>query len=190
MLNLSSSLTASDPTSLFEDKFAKLKEAKYTISHLSSRDLLRRDYKQYSSENGYRYGLSSVPMSFDDWSERDGWEGILSASQAWAEERSLDIVGILTSFTRTTKKNNQKGRREALLYYTHSELMSVSQTLEEDFKEQLDLVSWKSEKDQPNFEQEYKKHVSLWTQGNTDATRKAFAPAMADAVGRLEKNTQ
>ena len=188
VLSLSSSLAASDPSSLFQDKFSQLKEAKYAISHLSSRDLLRRDYKQYSSENGYRYGLSSVPMSFDDWSERDGWEGIMSASQAWAEERSLDIVGILTSYTRTTKKNNQKGRREAFLYYTRRDLMSVSNTLVEDFREQLDLVRWKSEKPHPDLDHKDNGNFSLWTQGNPDATRKAFAPAMANAVSRLVPN--
>ena len=112
----------------------------------------------------------------------------MSASQAWAEERSLDIVGILTSYTRTTKKNNQKGRREAFLYYTRRDLMSVSNTLVEDFKEQLDLVRWKSEKPHPDLDHKDNGNFSLWTQGNPDATRKAFAPAMANAVSRLVPN--
>lgn len=155
------------PRSLFVEKYDKLKTAKFTISHLSAHDLLRRDYKQYSSEHGWHYGLSSVPMSLAAWSERDGWEGIVKAMKGWAEEKSLDAVGILTSFVRETKKGNVKGRREVLLYYVQPIMASISSTLEKNASETVDLEPWKSDKPAPDFSQEFQAEVVIWTQGQS-----------------------
>ena len=93
----------------------ELSEKKFSVSHFSTRDLLRRDYKQYRlslpwvhSRATIDAGLSTVPVDLKLWIRRDPkgfWFGI----KQWMEERELCILGILTSF-RSETKIGQSGR--------------------------------------------------------------------------------
>ncbi|KAH7915922.1 hypothetical protein BJ138DRAFT_1132325 [Hygrophoropsis aurantiaca] len=101
-----------------------LNEKKMSVSHLDTRDLLRRDYKEYiyslpwaSPEISIRTGLSTVPVGFDSWITKDK-ESFFSSTETWMAERELAILGILTSFrdqSKLTKNDRPKHKREIML---------------------------------------------------------------------------
>lgn len=124
-----------------------LQSRKSSVSHLSGRDLLRRDYKEYSEHVvvasqedpnsdsvtvNVRYGLATVPLSLRTWANRptDGWIALREQCRAWAKERQLAFVGVLTSYAESAPGRDASGpstggggdngirRREVLLLLT------------------------------------------------------------------------
>ncbi|KAG0692393.1 hypothetical protein DFH29DRAFT_882526 [Suillus ampliporus] len=73
---------------------ATLREEKLAVSHLSPRDLLRGDYKEYSF---------TAPASDDATQSSNDIED-------WLAERDLSVLSVLTTF----RNKNDKGRREQL----------------------------------------------------------------------------
>jgi exopolyphosphatase len=120
--------------------FQKLMVAKYNVSNLTSEDLLRRDYKDWIS-NGYRYGISSVPLSFQKWVNLDG--ELSSHFLLRMRNKKLDLLMVmLTSFGSTLSRelviftdDNDLG--ESLVHYlSHSDLnLSVLKTEKADISE-------------------------------------------------------
>lgn len=96
-----------------------LRLKKFAVSHLSTRDLLRRDYKQYTlelspfltQESGgvAQVGLATVPLSLSAFF-KSGSAAVLTATTSWMEERGLTILGVLTTY----RSKKDKGRREQL----------------------------------------------------------------------------
>ncbi|GAA6052910.1 hypothetical protein JCM3770_004404 [Rhodotorula araucariae] len=149
---------------------ARLSHAKEDVSHLSARDLLRRDYKEYLTA-GVRYGLSTVPLPLstlldappaptpahgdgdgDGNGDGDG-DGaarlarLVADVRAWMSERGLDAAGVLTSYMHIKRKSGKEGkhRRELMLVLGPSAnaaaLQGVFAALERD--EVLRLEAWK-----------------------------------------------
>ncbi|KAG8704404.1 Exopolyphosphatase, partial [Ceratobasidium sp. 395] len=154
--------------------------AKLAISHLSGRDLLRRDYKEYefgspTAGNFTRVGLSTVPMGLDDWIERDGSTKFWTDQAQWISERSLTFSGVLTTFR--TKK--QKHKREMLVVFPSAEgAVSDSPTgLEKKLYEGIEAneVLDAESKDLEGIEG---RRARAWEQRNKKATRKQVAPAI------------
>ncbi|KAF8062198.1 exopolyphosphatase [Lyophyllum atratum] len=91
-----------------------LVQKKGDISHLSGRDLLRRDYKDYSytlpwaGGQTVKAGIASVPVSLKSWA-KDG--ALEEAAIPWMKERGIDILGVLTSYN-AGKKGKGKHKRE------------------------------------------------------------------------------
>jgi exopolyphosphatase len=96
---------------------SQLIATKMNVSHLSTRYLLLRDYKEYifdtATSTSLRVGLSTVPMNLKTWLTRDGggWEAYMKSMDAWMEERQLDIAGVLTTYK---SEGKGKSRRELL----------------------------------------------------------------------------
>ncbi|KAI6132897.1 DHH phosphoesterase [Pisolithus croceorrhizus] len=92
---------------------------KIAVSHLSTRDLLRRDYKQYTlelspslkQESGgvIQVGLATVPLPLSAFF-KSGSVAVINATASWMEERGLTILGVLTTY----RSKKDKGRREQL----------------------------------------------------------------------------
>ncbi|KAG6827952.1 hypothetical protein H0H92_009860 [Tricholoma furcatifolium] len=86
----------------------KLKDLKESVGHLSARDLLRRDYKEYTLDvpgaGAVRAGLASVPVRLRDWD-------LPEAAGAWMKEREIQVLGVLTSF-KGGKTGKGKNKRE------------------------------------------------------------------------------
>ncbi|BGP24937.1 exopolyphosphatase [Rhodotorula toruloides] len=186
--NFSTSITPSSALNALKAHNARLSSAKEDVSRLSGHDLLRRDYKEYA-ELTFRYGLSTVPLSLSTWLEKFAdsgekkLEGLLQDTRRWMDERKLDLLGILTSYTHI-KKSGQPGKhRRELLILSRNERLSkvVFSGLEKD--EVLQLEEWKDVKD--FGVQEGGKGVEkwkVWQQGNDKATRKQVAPALKALV--------
>ncbi|KAG1847939.1 hypothetical protein C8R48DRAFT_730656 [Suillus tomentosus] len=98
---------------------ATLREKKLSVSHLSTRDLLRRDYKEFAfrrpasedatqSSNTIRVGLATVPRRLSAFFTSSSYP--IKEIQDWLDERYLSVIGILTTF----RSKKGKGRREQL----------------------------------------------------------------------------
>ncbi|KAG1722994.1 DHH phosphoesterase [Suillus lakei] len=98
---------------------ATLGEKKLSVSHLSTRDLLRRDYKEYAfsmpasddatqSSKVIRVGLATVPLRLSAFFASSNYP--VEEIQDWLAERDLSILGVLTTF----RNKKGKGRREQL----------------------------------------------------------------------------
>jgi exopolyphosphatase len=156
------------PTSL-KGLTDELFAAKFDVTGLSSRELLMRDYKEYSLHTSLdnkevKVGLSTVPLGLGNWLSRErgqdqGWEGLLEAVDDWMLERGLDVSGVLTTFreTATEEREKGKGRREIFLIVRTSDDSVLSsaeaerlfKTLQKgmiDAEEVLELKSWPGKK--------------------------------------------
>ncbi|TCD61140.1 Exopolyphosphatase [Steccherinum ochraceum] len=188
-----SSLSA---TSLHEDAEIKelasnLSAKKFSISHLTTRDLLRRDYKEYSMTPSWakdqliHVGLASVPLGLKALIARD--DTFWSATQQWMADRNLSVLGILTSFRaekKTNKKGNPKHKREQLfLVREETRVPGVAEKLLAGLEASEDLKLKKKKKALPKDETAVSGvTVGAWKQGNVDATRKVTAPLVKGVI--------
>ncbi|KAF7978785.1 hypothetical protein HWV62_44838 [Athelia sp. TMB] len=171
---------------------ANLAEKKNDVSHLNSRDLLRRDYKQYRLDLPWagpgaftNAGLSTVPVGFKTWIPKDPAE-FWAAAREWMLERDLGVLGVLTSFRSETK---HKHKREQLWIVRDTAGAQVDagrladrlwpglEGSEELRLETKDFASFGTSDEEAEGESS-KLKVRVYQQGNADATRKATAPLM------------
>jgi len=140
----------------FHDEIAHLKE---DISSLTYRDILRKDYKQWS-EGGLKLGTSSVVQGFgylittptnsnnnknnsneqqhDKHSTRRSKSLFLSELKRWAAEQKLDIVAVMTTCT-------LEGRfsRELLVWaFGGAQAVGVAPQFAKRNEEALGLETW------------------------------------------------
>ncbi|KAJ3359434.1 Exopolyphosphatase [Allomyces javanicus] len=82
------------------DLHEHLHAAKLAISHLSTPDLLRKDYKEFRHPtlDNTIYGMASVTWDLRAWQHRDGVEAWREAVAQWARDRHLHSLFILTAF--------------------------------------------------------------------------------------------
>lgn len=93
---------------------AELRDKKSAVEHLTTLDLLRRDYKQYAIQSSWtpgrrdvHVGLATVPLPLESWMPKDT-VGFWREVDAFMDENGLHVLGILTSFSAGKKK---KGKR-------------------------------------------------------------------------------
>ncbi|BGP40415.1 Exopolyphosphatase [Rhodotorula kratochvilovae] len=177
---------------------ARLSHAKEDVAHLSARDLLRRDYKEYLTSD-VRYGLSTVPLSLSTLLEappappgnaEEKVARLVADVRAWMAERGLDAAGVLTSYMHVKRKSGKEGkhRRELLLVLgagarDNAALQGVFGALEKD--EVLRLEEWKDSDVygvQEGGGAVGGERWRIWQQGNDRATRKQVAPSLKTAV--------
>ncbi|KAH0831296.1 hypothetical protein J3R83DRAFT_13937 [Lanmaoa asiatica] len=94
-----------------------LSAKKSAVSHLNVRDLLRRDYKEYSFNlsssicgNGpysIKAGLATVPLPLSTFFSPSPTSAVV-ATQEWIKERGVSILGVLTAY----KSKQGKSKRE------------------------------------------------------------------------------
>ncbi|KAJ3374597.1 hypothetical protein GGF31_007375 [Allomyces arbusculus] len=106
------------------DLHERLHAAKLAISHLSTSDLLRKDYKefQHPTLDNTVYGMASVTWDLRAWQKRDGVTAWREAVAQWARDRHLHSLFILTAFTDEGRFTRQlavvapePGRAEAIV---------------------------------------------------------------------------
>lgn len=190
-----------------------LSEKKHSVAHLSSRDLLRRDYKEYSfttaDNSTIKVGLSTVPLGTKVWlkKEENTTPGYRASLEAWAHERKLDVVGILNTY----KSANKGHKRRELLILVGGTLTEPLATISSDDKANIDalakaLAHGLEGVDELKLEEQKLKDdfgdikgppgehshasevagvVHFWRQNNTDATRKIVAPAFKSIIEGL-----
>ncbi|KAK0461027.1 exopolyphosphatase [Desarmillaria tabescens] len=154
---------------------------KADVSHLSPRDLLRRDYKEYtyilhwhSVKPTVKAGLSTVPLQLKDWGSKGK---LYRESHAYMQDRGLHVLGVLTTFKKAKKTGKEKMK--------HCREMAWIVLSDTGLEERL----WQGlEGDQEIRVEKHKKfktgklpgdaNVRVYKQGNASATRKATAPLL------------
>ncbi|KAG2141288.1 hypothetical protein DEU56DRAFT_796109 [Suillus clintonianus] len=180
-----------------------LAEKKLSVSHLSTRDLLRRDYKEYAfttpapddaaqSSNGIRVGLATVPLRLSALFASSNHP--MQEIQDWLAERDLSILGVLTTF----RNKKGKGRREQLWIIKTGdegiaeklwEGLEASKELELkrlDFSKFVGSADTAEESEDEDTEEVTTDEAQFgasyvaraYKQGNADATRKQTAPIL------------
>lgn len=178
----------------------ELNEVKNNVSHLTLPDLLARDYKSYAIPSAYftssdvHLGLASVPLSLKSILTREkpstDWSTLVDSLEAFAQAERLTLVGVLTSYKSETKN---KRKRELLLYSPSTVPSAEVDHLWNSFVPRLessavlDLGEWKvaaGEKSLPGWGSEWKGgRGQVWSQKQSDATRKQVAPVLKEALG-------
>ncbi|KAG5350390.1 putative exopolyphosphatase [Termitomyces sp. T112] len=176
-------------TTAIKDLTHRLKNLKGSIDHLSARDLLRRDYKEYVLDvpgaGSIRVGLASVPVRLREWKLQD-------AVGAWMEERELQVLGVLTSFHGGSKGKKKFKREMAWVVYDGRKkdkeeqiLLDVPALAKKLFKglERSEELKVKLKK-KKMYDMEKGGRLPdgarsrTYDQGNVNATRKVTAPVM------------
>lgn len=178
----------------------ELNEVKNNVSHLTLSDLLARDYKSYAIPSAYftssdvHLGLASVPLSLKSILTREkpstDWSTLVDSLETFARAERLTLVGVLTSYKSETKN---KRKRELLLYSPSTVPSAEVDHLWNSFVPRLessavlDLGEWKvaaGEKSLPGWGTEWKGgRGQVWSQKQSDATRKQVAPVLKEALG-------
>ena len=153
-----------------------LSNEKFNVSSLTNEQLFLKDYKQFDM-NGVSVGIPSIlsPVSSLLEKEKLNNESLLFLFSRFCSERKLDVLVAMTSFT-----SNDKFQRELIVYVKdnknlHDSICSHFNICETD-KGRLDLVSFDTPQDYPNF-------VSFFKQNNTKASRKQIQPALVQFFG-------
>lgn len=76
--------------------FDKLQFEKFNVASLSSRDILRKDYKEYVM-GSIRCGISSALLPLRDWTKKD--PHIEDSFRAYAEDRNLNLLLAMSAYT-------------------------------------------------------------------------------------------
>ncbi|KAJ1857976.1 Exopolyphosphatase [Coemansia sp. RSA 1822] len=95
--NSSDEVESLDHVSSTHELYKILDKLKGKVSHLSARDLLRKDYKQWSVGSPvWTVGISSISYRLQKWIKRDSRKQIKKALEKWVEDQHLDIALVMT----------------------------------------------------------------------------------------------
>jgi len=167
----------------------ELGKAKRDLSHLTIRDLLRRDWKgdvvqtiDPASPN-IHLGFASTPVSLDDQIKRTKAKSITAwfkMERRWTAEIRADVSLCLNKY------HDRKGNkvREIVLTVRHDHRINAAQaddlfkTIGKALKESFDLTEHPKMKHAHGI----KGRQMVWTHGRKDAGRKIVRPIVEDAV--------
>lgn len=144
--------------------FEKLQLSRLDIAGFGTRDLLRRDYKEYQYGKS-KCGIAVVPLALSKWLERD--VDIGSALEEFVQYRKLDLLLVMLVF-------NDPGFKRELVVFWHSlegqkRLFAYLQGNDLEFSEcaagLLDRLNSPA--------------LCCYSQGNSRVSRKGLAPLMA-----------
>ncbi len=79
-----------------DELFARLEAEKFNVSALGTGDLLRKDYKAWETPLG-SYGMSSVPTSLENWTDKD--PGLVAGLDAFLRSRGLACLGAMMAYS-------------------------------------------------------------------------------------------
>ncbi|KAG2184639.1 hypothetical protein INT43_000552 [Umbelopsis isabellina] len=162
--------------------FDAIQEAKTRIHHLSNRDLFRKDYKEWETNNGFKIGISHVPWYFEAWAKREphNLNSIVDSMHAWAKSRQLDLSLIMTSIDRKEEGGYQ---RELLAIVYNEKLIDILQQMADNKEIQLEPLSGDTNittSDHP---------LQAWRQHNTNWSRKQVWPFVKSLVEAKAHNS-
>lgn len=168
----------------------ELGKAKKNLSHLSIRDLLRRDWKGDvvrtfdESTPDIHLGFASTPVSLDDQIERtkgDTLKAWFKVERRWTAEIKADVSLCLNKY----KNKDKKKVREIILTVRHDHRINTTQadslfkTISDALEEAFDL---KPHPKMKKYRGGVKGRQMVWTHGRKDAGRKVVRPIVEDAV--------
>lgn len=173
-----------------------LDERKQSVGHLSTRDLLRRDYKESTfhspahSSHDITVGIATVPLSPKLWFQKEASPKFWASMDAWIEERGLDALGVLCTYH---SPNSGRHKRQNLWIVKHGN-ESLKKALWRGL-ESSDELKLKRKLMNKNSKSEGMSRLPdgdivtangsvarMWEQGNAKATRKVVAPLVRQII--------
>jgi exopolyphosphatase len=153
--------------------YEELARLKSSVSGLSYRDVFRKDYKDWE-EAGARLGISSTVSLGRLLREVGDEKALLNGLHAWAQDKNLDIVAVMTAF-----KEDGRFQRELLIWALDKRAANVIRRFVEQEKERLGLESWQNGKLDDTQTDRYRR---VWTQQKLENSRKQVAPMLREAM--------
>ncbi|CAO3607331.1 unnamed protein product [Cunninghamella echinulata] len=159
------------------DYYNNIESIKTKVNHLCTRDLLRKDYKEWMV-NGYRIGTSSLSWYLNAWLDRDDYDQIVKETTAFMDERQLDMNVVLTSFDHS--KNGGKYERELAFFIKNNKLLTIKKDMEKD--QHIGLTPLQGNLNSKDL------FIGFYQQRNIKLSRKQIWPIIQDLLKQLEKN--
>ncbi|KAI8089582.1 uncharacterized protein BX664DRAFT_359121 [Halteromyces radiatus] len=153
-----------------------IEKIKSQVDHLCTRDLLRKDYKEWTI-NGYTVGTSSISWYFKAWIDRDGYDQLVKDVWAFVDERQLDMLLILSSYDHSKELEDGVYERELAFFVKNHRLINIKESMERDLN--VGLSTFLS----------VRKHdpcVEFYNQRNIKLSRKQIWPLVQDLLLKLE----
>lgn len=153
-------------------------DAKNNVDKMPLRDLLRKDWKEWTETvdgtgEKRKVGIAAILRELKWLKEREGGDGFLNGVKSWAEERELDVACVMT-----TTGQGSEFRRELLVWELNDKVKGCVKTFEKKAEEAgLGLETWQNggldSKDSRR---------RAWTQADITASRKQVAPLLRESV--------
>ncbi|CAI4210774.1 unnamed protein product [Parascedosporium putredinis] len=166
-----------DGTGYDRDEYCtEIDRVKRDLDGLSLRDILRKDYKEWV-ENGLRLGTCSVVQNIDYLVSRAGSrDALLQALRAWADEKHLDLVSVMTLVIHDGDGGYE---RQVGLWALNQRGAEAARRFEEASAADLKLGPFQDGLLDVDSEDHWGR---AWEQGNLKNTRKQIAPMIREAM--------
>lgn len=161
--------------------FQEVSSAKQDVGRLCINDILRNDYKEWEGR-GNKLGISTVvkPLKFliqkanEEKKSASNQDDLVSSLDAFCEQHSLDLYGIMTAFT----DEHGDFHRELLLRSVNRVCNSAAENFERNAQEELGLSTWSG----PKLKNGKSTWQMIWTQRQVQLSRKRIAPLLREAM--------
>lgn len=148
-----------------QEFFDKVQEEKFNVQGLSTNDLLRKDYKEWTL-GGTRCGISSALLPIKEWAQMD--RALAVGFGAFTKDRNLDLLLSMNAFT------DPDFNRDLVIFCRtedeHGKLLGYLQ------EKGLDLEPLEFE----GQNQGATGFIGFYHQGNAGISRKKMQPMLAD----------
>ena len=158
--------------------YKELKVAKEDIDNFEVKDILRKDWKQWTEKDGKSLGIASVvkPLEFlttKGSDERNDEHGLETIIQEIMEDRGLSVFAIMTN-----SKAPEGGRKRELLLQALPSATAIRKLFDNRFNEslQLDVL------DLPGVRQGEEVFRNVWIQRDVSKSRKQVAPLLRQSM--------
>ncbi|KAI0022650.1 exopolyphosphatase [Xylariomycetidae sp. FL0641] len=169
--------------------FRELARLKSDLSGLGVQDILRKDYKQFSSSSSssrpLTLGTSSVPRDLGFLVAKAGGDGAAALARElddWAARKHLGLVAVLTAF----QDGDRPFARELLLLATDPAAVRAARAFARARAGELRLAPW-GDGALDATEEGGTRWRRCWRQGAVGNSRKQIAPMLREAMEEEEE---
>lgn len=165
------------PGSIFnrDEYFERITAAKNDIGNLSLRDILRKDYKQWTEAGSVNLGISSVVKDIQFLIDKAGSKvKFFAAVQDYAQERDLALFSIMT-----TSRKAGVFQRELLLWALDERGARAAERFGGGAKEKLGLEQWEDGSIDFRDDSQWRR---CWWQRKVENSRKQVAPLLRSYI--------
>lgn len=156
--------------------FQHISSVKEDISSLGFRDILRKDYKEWT-EGDLKIGISSVPQGLDylvDEKAKGSVPDFTAAVNDWAEEKEIDVVVVMTTST-----PGGQFRRDLFVWALTDGGETTLHRFVEDASKELQLERYSDGRLDDGSRR------IAWRQYNLASSRKQVAPLIREAAKKI-----
>lgn len=158
--------------------FDEVSKFKSDLSQMSLRDVLRKDYKEWT-DGGILLGTAASARGFEYLLEKAEHkpEVFVAAVKNWAIEKKTDVMAVMTIVA------GESFGRQLMLWGVTEKGISVVKNFETLFSDKIGLQKWNS----GAFDGDDFGYRRTWTQQNTALSRKQIAPMLREVMGGSAK---